>query len=207
MLVIWGAIALCVFVSIIVSSISNASPSATILNISVAPTSAHITIDGVETRNGSYRVSSGVHHIEASADGFESKSLDIDVKSDETNNVAFYLPNEEVGLKYYERSDVEVNLMRVIAKYDDGAKEFIDAYDLKFGLIIDVPFSVEYETPDGFASMRFSDGRDDSRCDSTLCILVSGHKVDDNSFYGEVTNELSSRGYDIEDYEVIYEYE
>lgn len=207
MLVIWGAIILCLGGVALVSVFSNSNPSATILNISVAPVTATIKLDGDETRNGSYRLEAGIHHIEASADGFEKKSFDIEVKANQTNSVAFYLLNKELGLKYYERSEVEVNLMRVIAKDDESAKDFIKSYDKKFGLIVDVPFKTEYKTPDGYASMHFSDGRSDARCQGTLCIIISGHKVDDASFNGEVYKQLSSRGYNIDDYEVFYEYE
>ena len=207
MIVIWSAIIVCLGLSLAVKLFANQEVRATVINITVAPSHAIIKLDGEVKRNGSYIVEPGSHRVEASAEGFKSKSYDVTVDLNSSQEVSFYLENTTVGMEFYEKSEVEINLLRTIAKSDESAEAFLETYDSKRALISETPFVVEYLTTRGYQNnMRFTNANSDKRCKGTLCILVSGFKEDDSSFYNTVKKTISDRGYNIEDYEVFYEF-
>jgi len=207
MIGIWAATGLCLVVSAVFIISNNSSPRQTVLDINVAPTIADIKIDGMAARNGSHVVEPGKHLIEISAEGFESKSLEVDVVRDETNSVAEYLENNEEGISYYTRSKADMDVLRSIAKTNDDVKDFIAEYDHKISIFPNLPMKEDYYISGvGYTTMEIKDARNDRRCGSTLCIKVVGFKSDESSFNRQAVKMLSSRGYKLTDYEVYYEY-
>ncbi|MBR5419028.1 hypothetical protein IK110_02160 [Candidatus Saccharibacteria bacterium] len=207
MIVIWGLIVAFISSAIIINIVANANPNSTIMNLSFAPSTAIVKVSGVEYRNGSYELAPGTYHIEASAEGFEDKAFDINIENGKSNDVLFYLETTSGDMSYYERSNVDLKTMRLIAKSDESAKVFIESYDKKYRLITDTPIKETYITPAGYANeMRITNARSDKRCKGTLCILISGYAASESSFKMQAIKMLTSRGYNINDYEVFYEY-
>lgn len=206
MIVVWSITGLCLIISVVSLTISNSSPRQTILDINVAPVIADIKIDGNASRNGSHVVEPGIHSIEISAEGFESKSFEVEVKKNETNSVAEYLVNKNEGLDYYVKSKADINVLRSIAKKDDDVKVYIEEYDRKISIFPNLPFKDSYYV-DGYGHlmMTIKDARTDRRCNSTLCIMISGTKYNDSTYKMQATKMMTSRGYKLSDYEVYYE--
>ena len=208
MIVIWSAIIVCLSLALIIKIFTNQEVRATVINITVAPVNATIKLDGEVKRNGSYVVEPGTHRVEATADGFKGKSIDVTADLNTASDVSFYLENTAEGMNYYEKSEEELNLLRIIAKHDESAKSFLEKYDKKYGFIIDTPFTTEYLTTRGYQNnMSFTNANSDRRCKGTLCVLVSGFKEDDKSFYDTVKKTFSDGGYNINDYEVFYDFQ
>ena len=206
MITVWGLVAACLITSAVLFVIANTSPRETLLDLSVVPSTATIKVNGEESRNGSHKVEPGEYKIEIIADGFEPKSLDIKVEKDKTNSVAVYLTNTAMGMKYYEQSEADITILRSIAKTDETAKQFIDSYDQKFSIYRKLPMESDYQTNQGFVKMTISTARYDKRCKGTLCIKISGFKVSDDSFTKQAKQMLTDKGFNLEDYEVFYEY-
>lgn len=81
--------------------IGNAKKSAT-LEISVAPASATIKINGKPMQNGKYRVEPGFYEAEISADGFDSYSGKIELKKGGVNGFLVVLFPTDEASNYYD---------------------------------------------------------------------------------------------------------
>ena len=81
--------------------IGNGKKSAT-LEISVAPASATIKINGSAMKNGTYRVEPGFYEAEITADGFDSYSGKIELKKGDDNGFLVVLFPTDEASDYYD---------------------------------------------------------------------------------------------------------
>ena len=195
-----GCVALLVGI-IIANSYINYSPSKTLLDLNIAPLSSKITLDGIAITQGTSEVEAGTHHLAFSAEGFESKEYDIEIKGNQTNSITDFLYNSENGLKYYEANDAEMDVLR--ASSNEEAKQFAAEFDRKYSIRADLPFDVEFGSYGSFAIMTVEFGYGEAPCQTRLCLLVDTHDTDEAR--QALKNELYKLGYSYGDYEVIYD--
>ena len=83
-----------VLVAMVVIMVVNAMKTA-VINISVTPLDAVVTVDGHEYENGwSYRLMPGEHEVVISHEGFVTKTFNVEIGSDEIANMTAYLVGE-----------------------------------------------------------------------------------------------------------------
>lgn len=204
---IFGIIAICIIV-IVAIPVGADIQKPTVLEVSVAPSTAKIVIDGQEYGNGAHVFKAGKYTASISQDGFESKNVDFEVKEHEQNLLSTYIVNKDEGMAYFERSVADIAAVRLSYDNDEKAREFIDAYDKKTKISEILPINASYDLKDtnpGMGSymifMNIADGSNHGKCHHAFCLLVTGDRKNEK----RVREMLQLNGYNYDDYEVIYE--
>lgn len=201
--IIWALILVCGGICLFSYMTAKNGPKETLIILNVAPVSSKITLDGEYVSSGSHSVAPGEHKISISADGFEGKDFTITAAADKTTEVSEFLANKTEGDKYYRRSESNVAAMRIIAKTNKDAKKVMDDFDNWYSVTNKMPLSATYNVTGQTESIKITSSNEG--CKYVLCIHVSG-TVEDTSRAKEKTKSLlSDNGFNIDDYEVIYE--
>lgn len=202
------AILICI-ASIIVASVNKYLDRNTYLVVQFAPSNATLSIDQTDyiLRNGSYAIKPGHYTGVIRAEGFTSKEISFDVKPHQTNTITDYLVHSEERLKYFEKNAADISTLRHI-KNDKALTDFLNDYDRKISIYNLLPDEMSWngslaiDDSNNLYLLRIEDGRNNPNCTSTLCLSTKG--VKQNNYY--LQDYLSQKGYDINDYEVFYEY-
>ena len=181
----------------------------TYLDLSLAPLSAVADINGKTYSSGIYEFSPGTYELQVHADGFQSKTISVDVSWDKTASVNVYLLHMTEGFAYYEKDAESIRILRTMAKDDVDVNAFLLSYDHKMNIFNDLPIdaSYDYSSVTGFEGMdlmevTITNGSKHKDCDRSHCLLVSGKVINKDA----VAEAVAGAGYDINDYKVIYEY-
>lgn len=177
----------------------------TYLTLQFAPNNAILTLDdGTQLRTGTYELKPGHYTGILTAKGFTPKSLEFDVTPRKTNSVTNYLINSAEGLSFYEKNATDIATLRQIQN-DTEVNSFLEKYNFKQSIYNLLPFSVtwlkkanDYPT----YTLTVKQATDYPKCQSTLCIIATGPR--DNR--EELSKAFKAKGYNIDDYEVFYEY-
>ena len=208
-LIIFGAILVGIgfVIWVLVTAISLEVNKNTYLTLSFAPTEAVLTIDGANYRTGTYEFEPGKYMGELHCEGFNSKTIEIDIKSRQVTTVTDYLVNEAEGMAYYEKYAADIEVLRYVSN-DENVSNFLNLYDQKYSLMKYLPLDASFDNraETGFpsqdlVSVKIKNGLMHKDCEGTLCLVIVGQKVKDEI----VKSVLIEKGYKIEDYEVIYE--
>ena len=207
-----GVVILLCILALIGLGVSKIKPAHTLLEITVAPHDATISINGQEYRNGIYEFEPGNYTVDISAEGFEPKNFNVVVPEEQTGKISTYLVNKKEGMEYYERNQADLNILETMA--DTEAVEFMKDYNRRISisgyLPIDASYSIEgppvgegERQGNNIYRQKVENGTTDSRCGWAFCLLVTG------DLYNEevLRNTLLDKGYNLDDYEVIYDIE
>lgn len=202
MISVAGVIAVCILV-VIILLVSNVARPKTFLQINVAPGNALIEVNGQEYHNGIYEIAPGTYSAEISAEGFESKTQSVTVQKGETAKISTYLLNEDDGMNYYLSSAGDIEILRGIE--DQEAKDFLARYDQMVSIREKFPIDASYNVPEEGLnySQTVSDGSSRPECEMAFCLLVTGYGQPNDEV---VDDALSDAGYDMEDYQVVYDF-
>lgn len=197
-------ITICVLI-IVITFINHEFGKPTFLTVQLAPGTAELTLENTNTilRTGTYELQPGTYTGTITAKGFNPKTVNFEVKPRTTNSLVDYLINSSEGLGYYEKSTASISTLRLI-KDDQEVTSFLESYDRKNSIYDKLPFSKAwYPNPDikYIATLTISDGRDDPRCSSSLCLKYES-AINDHDVLRQT---LSENGFNINDYEAIYE--
>lgn len=194
---------------VVITAISLELNKNTYLTLGFAPTEAILTVNGKDYRTGTYEFEPGKYTGELHYDGFNTKTIEINVKNRQVATITEYLVNKEQGMAYYEKHAADIEVLRHIEN-DENVKNFLASYDQKHSIMKLLPLDASFDNraASGFpgqdlVSVKIKDGTMHKKCQGTLCLVVVGKKINDN----KVKSVLSEKGYKIEDYEVIYEKE
>lgn len=202
-----GIVATLCILALVVLGVSQIQPPRTLLEISVAPSTAVITINGQDYRNGIYEMEPGDYVVNIAASGFQPKTINVAVEDGQTAKIATYLKNQAEGMEYFERSAADINVLRGINEPE--AVSFVQNYDRKLSIRDLLPIDASYDMSEvldmpsnEIYEQTISDGSADSRCKKAFCLLVSGYELNE-----EVLQEtVADLGYNLDDYEVIYDF-
>lgn len=158
------------------------------LDILVAPANAEILVNGKKYTNGHYKTFPGKAKVTISADGFETKELEVELKAHENTLVQAYLLDKDGGLNAYIHSAEDYALLKLLTK-DELTADFATKYEAAIKLKNLLPIHYAYpgsnssrsQSISGLATTIIKDISKDSRCKSTFCIEVSGTKKDEAS--------------------------
>lgn len=189
------------------------------LILQIAPTSATVTIDGKTYTNGSHQLSPKKQaEVTISADGFQPKTLHLDLKSGTVSKIITYLvPNDNDWVSYtkmqnkdslsllasaygYQPWDFFYTGPKLLTDDDTSADDFIHKVSLK-GL-----GTIELDQCDGdvcvIANVEYNYF---SECASNLCLKISGYADD---ITPEILNlvriNLAANGFNLDDYTYFY---
>ena len=200
-------IAICLIILIVVA-IRNFQPVKTFISVNIAPTTATVTINGQAYRNGTYELAPGQYEAQISAAGFTPKTLTIDVKQSETTPIATFLLNQKEGMAYFEKNAADLQVLATLT--DPEAQEFMTSYNKKLSIRDYFPIDATYDmsavngTPgNDLYEQTITDGSQDSDCPLAFCLYASGYQLNEDA----LREALENLGYNLDDYEVIYDYE
>ena len=204
--IIIGALGILMVIFMLVVPIVRWATRKTYIDIATAPTIAKVTIDGKEYKNGSHEIEPGEYTATISADGFESKTITVKVEPRTYTQILDYLVNEKEGLKYFERSTIDLSILRQI-KDDKTIADFISQYDEKLKIKDELPLSANYNRNEGIpgaindiVELQIADGSNDPRCGYVFCLLVES----DQSNEKRIRDFLKQNNYNYDNYEVLY---
>ena len=194
---------------VIITAVTINLDKGTYVTFNFAPTEAVITIDGKDYKTGTHEFKPGKYTGEIHYDGFDSKTVEINVGQRSVASVTDYLLNQKEGLLYFEKSAADIAVLENITG-DEAVANFLTAYHKKYAIMDELPLDASFDNraETGFpsqdlVSVKIENGNSHEKCNGTLCLLIVGKKVSNK----KVKEVLSEKGYQIEDYEVIYEKE
>ena len=202
-------IGVCGIASIIIFS-SKSSIKETRISINYAPTNVKVTVGDREYVNGAYIIEPGEYKVEIRADGFKEKTVDVVVKEGNTAVISGYLVNENEGMSYYERNQADIDILKSLNQKDDSELSlFLSNYEKKIAIFYDLPIDASYEDETYWSNLSghtvkvsITDGSLHDKCEKAFCLLVSGIRIN----FSKVAEAIKSRGYNAEDYFIIYDY-
>ena len=196
--------------------IFNATKTATVV-FDIAPVDATIQLNKHgDYHNGTYKVHPGTYEITISREGLDSKTINIELKSNYSTNISTFLSQEGKFDFYEQKANFESyqKLAQIASAennyttdHDSSAEEFIARYNHAYQLYRDklpinyVAYREEPRSRSGQTLDKDITIRSSTQCEKTLCIEALMALTDDKSL---VKTLLQEKGMDIEDYEVIY---
>lgn len=172
------------------------------LVVSVAPTDAEIMIAGQVYDNGVFRnLAPGHYAAKISKEGFESKSVEFDLKNGEIVYLNEYLTQPDVGFGYYETDNNSLLVLREYAEThneDVSLKEFLGNYDKKKAIMNFLPLEYKDEMTGGFYKVDYMEKN--LTCKNNYCITIS---TSDDIYTEAAYAAMKAHGYDLNDYTII----
>ncbi len=167
------------------------------LDILVAPSDATVMVGDTRYKNGIYEgLEEGIYEVEITRDGLESKRLEIELKNGETTKLYLYLTGD--GYSYTEEDS---KILLLIDEYNNEkeAKDYLKKYPINKVL----PIVIEGYSDDSseYVSFRIDGGKFDD-CKNEFCIKITDISGRNRALAEEAAK---AKGYDLSDYEVIYE--
>lgn len=204
-----------------VFGIINALRSAVVV-IQVAPTNATVTIGGKSYENGSYQFFPGKITAIISAEGFDSKTVDLQLDVNSQNKILTYLNPTNGDYSFYEKKE-NINSLNILltangfiggvanekqerfsTDQDDSADDFIKKIQIKNKMPIKFSQCGKPATRMNCNAIQI-DYDYDEKCGNSLCLIIKSRseKINDEIKEG-VRKELMKVGYKLEDYKLSY---
>ncbi len=200
-LIILIAISIITILSLVLIPIINGGQKTTLLGINIAPGDATLTINGEDYHSGVYEMTAGSYTGTLHKDGFSSKTINFELKANETTTIYEYILSDTEGFNYFERSKTDLATLENID--DADVKTFLANYAKKKDISNNFPILLDYyiEETSTLFSGRITDGTSEVRCDYAFCL-----KVDKSKKYAwRVKEVIELAGFNYEDYRIIYE--
>lgn len=190
------AIAILIIILVVVSVQRLYSAS---LRIVVAPSNAEITINGQRYENGLYEgLRTGMTQVNIAAEGYTPQSFEVELRPDETTKIYLCLDSEDETLKQTE--DYVTNCALVKEFYGEREKE---EFLKKYPIANDIPIVVEYYSQDYTSYVYYRiDMGEYKDCESKICLKITDLS---GGNYDRAIAEIRRRGYNPDNYEIIYE--
>ena len=206
-----GVLLIAVLAFILVPLIIEHNNTKSTASFNIAPQSATIEVNGKDYRSGVYEFEPGKYHAKISKEGFESKEIDFEVKDHSNTVINDYILGDD-GFEYFEYSQSDLEILRRIDTKE--AKEFISQYDQKLKVRDILPIDGAFDAnagktnmPSFFLKYQITNGEMSKKCKRVFCIVVNGYDTNKPLLEKTVADELKKRDFDINDYEVVYDFE
>lgn len=170
------------------------------LDLLVAPVSAEVKINGRTYNNGKHKFDPGTINVEITKEGFRAQNYTIDLPSNKTTKLYTYLVQNDGSLDWYINHQEDQMIMTMIgdAKADEEGKKYTEEFPAIQGLPI---IYVDYLSGP-YTDFRVDGGKFPG-CKKDFCIKITDTA---GNGYEKALNMIRERGYDPDNYEVIYEY-
>ena len=171
------------------------------LEILVAPLSAKILVDNKEYTNGTYEFEPGEVKIIISKDGFSSKEMNVELKANETVKLYTYLLPLDGTLDWYLNHEEDQMVLNTIG--DAKASEDSKIYRAENPVVEILPIIyANYDENWNYTEFRV-DGGEFDECDEDFCLKITDTTGGNYDFALSLVRE---KGFEPNDYEIIYEY-
>ena len=191
-LVILGDIIIAI--ALLITFIVSGSKTAT-LDILVAPSSATISINGREYKNGTYKFKPGNYTATISKDNFKTKNIDLELTSGHTTKLYTYLLTSDGNLEYYEGNKEDLNILEQTS--DETSSNFVKKMSIKKIL----PYKYAKYNDATHQLVRFVIDVDANDCPDTFCLQAVNYANSSKELMHEI---LKQEGYNLDDYKVFY---
>ncbi|MBR3164404.1 hypothetical protein IKF15_03870 [Candidatus Saccharibacteria bacterium] len=173
------------------------------LLIVVAPTSAKVKINGKTYQNGNYKFFPGKIVAEISHDELETKTVELELKANETHTLQAYLVGKDNDFSYYKKSSEDFELLKLVG--DKNVAPFVNKWqkDLTLRDILPI-YNTRYEHGQRVI-IQLQDASSSKKCTEMFCILARSGFSKDSETFDETNRVLKEEGYDIYDYQILYE--
>lgn len=201
--IIIGATIIAITVIIpIILFILNLGKTAT-LQTAIAPSFATLTINDKKYKiNSDLKFEPGDYKATISADGFKTKEVDLTLQDHQTTQLALYLDPNDGNIKWYYDHPEEYTLFAIAndTKNTQEAESYVDKYPISKIL----PINVVEINPTTYAAKeyRIDLGKFDQCKADEFCIKITDRRGNN---YEEALNMIRQKGFDPDDYEIIYE--
>lgn len=207
-------IALVVFI-LVVPAIKKISRPA-FLDILVAPLDSIVQIDGNTYGNGVYEFEPGTYVATISSDGFESKTIELELEKNKTTDLYLYLEQDNGKWDYYQKRHNAQSLDALLkingyseptlspTDHDETDSDFVHA--MSISAYMPVYFSICGEPASRMNCDAISIYYDYSeQCNNELCLIITGRRKEINQeTLTKVNSELQERGFSLNDYKYTY---
>ena len=198
--IIGGIATVAVLMAVLVAVIINAKYSAT-LDILVAPSMAKVKVNGKEYKNGTYRMEPGELTAEIVMEGFESKTIPVNLVAGNTTKLYTYLLPADGSYEWYLEHPEEQMLLNTIG--DARAAEEGRVYAAANPIVEVLPIVVaKYDEKWNYTEYRV-DGGDFDECEKEFCLRITDTT---GGNYEAALASIREKGFKPEDYEIIYQY-
>lgn len=169
------------------------------IEIRVAPASASVFIDNKLYGNGTFRISSGIHHIKIEKEGFISKEFTFDTAT--SNKLYTYLLEPNNSYNWYLTHSDDALLLTSIGDYESTL--ISDAFNSKYPIMASLPIIyAHYDEQYDYTEFRI-DGGELAECDNHFCLKITDTT---GGNYELAKQKIIDAGFNPDDYQIIYEY-
>ncbi len=172
------------------------------VNILVTPIDASVTINGKKYSPGSHRLFPGEAEVVISHEGFDSKTIKVNLQANHTETIYIALNNTALGMKYYESDRNSYEVLKMISDSSPEIKEFVNQTEEKIAIrdILPIRSSSDEDSYDenDFRGTEtvIGDATDRKECDQVVCLYLLTNSKGDKS-----ARELMHKyGYEYDDY-------
>ena len=165
-----------------------------VMDVSVTPNVAVVEVNGQEYGIGAYRMYPGEVTATIKADGFESKTVTLNLKARETTKVYDFLEATGDNANYYAKNANDAEALARVGG-EMGAKL---ARILSIKKVLPI-IEFNYGGLDSESTEIVVD--QDLACDATFCLMVTG---DRSAGHEKSQNMIREKGYNPEDYKIRY---
>ena len=179
------------------------------LDILVTPLEAKVVINGAEYRDAVYEFEPGMYTVEIALDGFQSKTIEMELKQNQTFGLYVSLTPDDGDWSYFEEKQHQTSLEALLRLYG-GLIETGDVTEFakKVSLKDEVP--IEFSICEAPATRRNCDAitinYDYSKaCGDNLCLIISSRRPElTDETLSEVAAKLEEKGYDLDNYKYTF---
>ena len=187
-----------VLIIILIYSISiNINKTATI-DILVAPSTAKVHIKGHTYTNGSYHVQPGDFTAKITAEGFETKTVNISASENAITKVYVYLENSKNGMTFYAENESESDILATII----GDNKEDSSY--RYAIIGHLPLTYKNKTTLTNDGESLTVLQKIDNCNNHPCLQVYNSGMSSEKV-AQITAELiRTAGFNPDDYDIVY---
>ncbi len=172
------------------------------LDILVSPVSSEITINGQTYKNGSHKLEPGTYTAEIKKPDFITKTFTLTLVSGKTTNLHTYLNQTDGSLSWYLSHNDDAILATQIG--DEEADQLMENAAKSYPILNILPIIIdEYDAEYNYTNYRIDGGNED-RCTHDFCLIITDTTGGNEE---NAKTQITNRGYDLNDYEIIYHYE
>lgn len=172
------------------------------VNILLAPSFAKVNIDGKEYQSGTERINSYAGKVTVSANGFQSKELEVNLEGGKTTDLYVYLVPNDGNMNWYDERPSERQILSAIG--DSFAIIQSENYHTAHPIIDILPISVaevNEVTQEILHDYRIDYGEFEG-CETDFCLKITDHTGRD---YENALQYIRDHNYNPDDYQIIYQ--
>lgn len=171
-----------------------------VLVVDSSPAGVTITVDNKARNDSAITLRPGTHTIKIEKDGYIAKEEQITIERQKITRYSAYLKCSDNSYNCYLFHIEDINVLR--ERTDDAEiASFLTRFDHLYEIVPELPIRKSFEDGERYTVTTIQGIYGDQACKSYFCLSVSGEHQSEE----EVAQILSERGFDIKEYEIVYE--